>query len=128
MTVRKFLAFTAVYVVWGSMYLAMKIGIESIPPLLLAALRSLIGGAVLFGWGRWRGGAAPTAAQWRTGVVVGSLFFLCAHGGLFWALQYVPSGVASLFVAPIPIWMTKARPLLRGARIGPEGIIVEMML
>ncbi len=106
MPARKLLAFAAVYILWGSMYLAMKIGVESIPPLMLAGLRSLIAGAVLYGWGRLRGAAPPTRREWRLAALVGSFMFLGAHGGLFWAVQRVPSGVASLFIATIPIWMT----------------------
>jgi drug/metabolite transporter (DMT)-like permease len=106
MRARRIIAFTAVYLVWGSMYLAMRVGVESIPPLMLAALRSLIAGAILYGWGRLRGGAPPTPREWRVAAVVGGLLFFGAHGSLFWAVQRVPSGVASLFVATIPIWMT----------------------
>jgi drug/metabolite transporter (DMT)-like permease len=104
-------AFLAVYLLWGSNYLAMKIGVESIPPLMLAGVRSLIGGLLLFGWGRWRGGAGPTRREWGIASIIGGCMFLGAHGGLFWAIQRVPSGVASLFVATVPIWMTFSQRL-----------------
>jgi len=117
------LAFTAIYVVWGSMYLAMRVGVESIPPLMLAGLRSLVAGGMLYGWRRLRGGAAPTRREWRVAVLVGGLLFLGAHGSLFWAVQRVPSGVASLFVATIPIWMTIVQYLTERRRVGLRTIV-----
>ncbi|MEZ5316234.1 MAG: EamA family transporter [Vicinamibacterales bacterium] len=116
-------AFLAVYLLWGSNYLAMKIGVESIPPLMLAGVRSLIGGLLLFGWGIWRGGAGPTRREWGIASVIGGCMFLGAHGGLFWAIQRVPSGVASLFVATVPIWMTLSQRLTEPHHhIGPRTI------
>ncbi len=88
------------------MYLAMRIGVESIPPFMLAGLRSLVAGGLLYGWGRLRGAAPPTPREWRLAALVGGLMFLGGHGSLFWAVERVPSGVASLFVATMPIWMT----------------------
>jgi len=120
---RRALAFAAVYVVWGSMYLAMRIGVESIPPLMLAGLRSLVAGVVLYAWGRLRGGAAPTRGEWRVAALIGGLLFLGAHGSLFWAVQRVPSGVASLFVATIPIWMTIAQYLTDRRAVGFRTVI-----
>jgi drug/metabolite transporter (DMT)-like permease len=99
-------AFAAVYLVWGSTYLAIKVAITSLPPFTMVAMRSFVAGAVLYAWGRWRGAAPPTAAEWRHGVLVGALLFGVGHGGLGWAEQRVPSGVASLFIATLPVWMT----------------------
>jgi drug/metabolite transporter (DMT)-like permease len=113
---RRVLAFAAVYVVWGSMYLAMRVGVESIPPFMLAGLRSLIAGGLLYGWGRVRGAPAPTSREWRLSALIGGLMFLGGHGSLFWAVQRVPSGVASLFVATMPIWMTIAQYVTERSR------------
>jgi len=99
-------AFAAVYVIWGSTYLAIKVGLESLPPFLLMGVRSALAGAVLYGWARARGAPAPDAAHWWTGASIGVLLFVGGHGGLAWSQQRVPSGVASLVVATIPIWMT----------------------
>jgi drug/metabolite transporter (DMT)-like permease len=99
-------AFAAIYLIWGSTYLGIKFAIATLPPLTMVAIRSFIAGAILYGWGRWRGAGPPSAAQWRSAGVVGALLFLGGHGGLAWAEQRVPSGVASLFIATLPLWMT----------------------
>jgi drug/metabolite transporter (DMT)-like permease len=102
-------AFAVVYLVWGSSFLAIRIGLEGIPPLALAAIRSLIGGALLYGWGRATGGAPLSAAGWRVSLAVGALFFFGGHGGLFWAMGRVPSGIAAVLFATMPAWMTLAQ-------------------
>lgn len=99
-------AFAAIYLIWGSTYLAIKISITTIPPFTMTAVRALTAGAILYVWGRWRGAPAPTPGQWMTGAAVGALLFLGGHGGLGWAEQRVPSGAASLVVATLPLWMT----------------------
>lgn len=111
-------AFAAIYFIWGSTYLAIKMAIVSIPPFGMTATRSLVAGAVLYAWGRWRGGATPGALHWAGGAAVGTLLFLGGHGGLGWAQLRVPSGVASLFIATIPLWMTLSEALIdRGTMI-----------
>ncbi len=99
-------AFGAIYLVWGSTYLAIKIALESLPPFLLMGARSTVAGAALYLWARLRGAASPQRSRWRTGAIVGVLLFVGGHGGLAWSQQYVPSGVAALVVATIPIWMS----------------------
>jgi drug/metabolite transporter (DMT)-like permease len=99
-------AFTAIYLIWGSTYLAIKTAIVTIPPFTMTATRSLLAGAVLYSWGRWRGAPPPRAIHWLGGSLVGGCMFLGGHGGLGWAETRVPSGVASLFIATIPLWMT----------------------
>jgi drug/metabolite transporter (DMT)-like permease len=99
-------AFAAIYLIWGSTYLAIKIAITTIPPFTMTAARALTAGTVLYCWGRWRGGLSPTPAQWVGGAMVGGLLFLGGHGGLAWAERRVPSGTAALFVATLPLWMT----------------------
>lgn len=101
-------AFAAIYLIWGSTYLAIRIAIETVPPFTMMAVRSLAAGVILYGWGRWRGGASPTRGEWAGGVLVGAALFLVGHGGLAWAQQRVSSGVASLFMATVPLWMTLA--------------------
>jgi drug/metabolite transporter (DMT)-like permease len=99
-------AFAAIYLVWGSTYFAIKLAIASLPPFTMVAIRSFVAGVVLYAWGRWRGSSPPTSADWRHGALVGALLFLGGHGGLAWAEQRVPSGVAALFIATLPVWMT----------------------
>lgn len=99
------LAFLAVYLIWGSTYLAIRFAIETIPPLLMAAARNLLAGAVLFAWARRRAPSPPTARQWRATALVGGLLLLGGNGAVVWAEQRVPSGLTALLVALVPIWM-----------------------
>lgn len=98
-------AFAAVYVVWGSTYLAIAVGIESFPPLLMAAIRHCMVGLVLYPWARWKTGIQPTGAQWRTAIITGLLLLLIGNGGVCVAEQTVPSGVAALLVAMVSFWL-----------------------
>jgi drug/metabolite transporter (DMT)-like permease len=97
-------SFAAVYVVWGSTYLAIRIGVESIPPLSLAAIRYLVFGGLFYPLLRWKTGLRPTRAQWKTAGITGSLLFL-GNGGVCVAERTVPSGVAALLVATVSLWM-----------------------
>ena len=94
------MAFAAVYLVWGSTYLAIQIGIESFPPLILAGLRHITVGLLLYPILRRKTGIRPTAANWRTAVVTGALLLFVGNGGVSWAEQTVPSGIAALLVGP----------------------------
>jgi drug/metabolite transporter (DMT)-like permease len=98
------LAFFAIYVIWGSTYLAIRFAVETIPPLYAVGIRHLIAGSILLGWARAKG-MRPTAAQLRASVVIGFLFFLLGHGSLHWAETVVPTGLASLLIAVEPIFV-----------------------
>src|SRR5712691_9859618 len=98
------LAFVAIYVVWGSTYLAIRYAVETIPPLVTAGIRHAIAGAIMLTWAWWRG-FRPTRQQWLAGFALGSLFFLIGHGTLHWAEQYVGSGLAALLMATEPIFI-----------------------
>ena len=114
------LAFFAIYVVWGSTYLAIKVAVETIPPLTTAGVRHLVAGLILFAWARaWR--TRITAAEWRASLVVGVLFFLIGHGTLHWAEKTVPSGVAALLVATEPLWIALLMPAVGGSRWSRRG-------
>ena len=116
MRARLIAAFAAVYVVWGSTYLAIRFAVETLPPLLMAGARFLIAGVILLLWSRLRDPAArPTRVDWRTGLISGGLLLLGGNGGVVWAEQRVPSGIAALLVAVVPLWMV----LLDWSR--PEG-------
>jgi drug/metabolite transporter (DMT)-like permease len=99
------LGFAAVYIVWGSTYLGIRVGIESFPPLILAGLRHLTAGLVLFPILRRKTGIRPTAAHWRTAAVAGFLLLFVGNGGVSWAEQTVPSGIAALLVATVSLWL-----------------------
>jgi drug/metabolite transporter (DMT)-like permease len=99
------MAFAAVYVVWGSTYLAIRIGIESFPPLILAGLRHITVGVFLYPILRRKTGIRPTGANWRTAVVTGTLLLFVGNGGVSWAEQTVPSGITALLVATVSLWL-----------------------
>ena len=105
MTTLVLLAFAAVYVVWGSTYLAIRIGVESFPPLILAGLRHLTVGLLLYPVLRKKTGIKPTAANWRTAIVAGALLLFIGNGGVSWAELTVPSGIAALLVATVSLWL-----------------------
>src|SRR5271166_5058672 len=98
------LAFAAIYLVWGSTYLAIRYAVETIPPLVTAGIRHSIAGTILFAWA-WARGFRPTRAHWISGFVLGALFFLIGHGSLHWAEQYVGSGLAALLIATEPMFI-----------------------
>jgi drug/metabolite transporter (DMT)-like permease len=99
------LAFAAVYLVWGSTYLAILYAIESIPPFLMAATRFLVAGGVLYLWARLTGGTRPTKAQWVATAITGILMLAVGNGAVTWSEQRIPSGLAALFVATVALWM-----------------------
>jgi drug/metabolite transporter (DMT)-like permease len=98
------LAFGAIYLLWGSTYLAIRIAVETVPPLFAAGARFLVAGVVLFLWARAHGGAAPSRIEWRNLAIQAVFLFLISYSCVFWAEKTVPSGVASLLVATIPMW------------------------
>jgi drug/metabolite transporter (DMT)-like permease len=101
---RVIFCFLAIYVIWGSTYLAIRYAVETIPPLYTAGIRHLCAGSILMIWALAKG-LRPTWAQIRASVVIGFLFFLVGHGSLHWAEQVVPSGFASLLIAIEPIFV-----------------------
>jgi drug/metabolite transporter (DMT)-like permease len=104
-TWKTLLAFAIIYFVWGSTYLAVRVGVREVPPLILAAMRFSVAGLVLFGWVLARGERAPTAREWRSASLLGLVIFLFDYGLLFWAEQRVPSGIAAVMLATIPVFM-----------------------
>ncbi len=98
-------AFVAIYVLWGSTYIAIRIAVATLPPLFAAGVRFAIAGVILYGWYRWRGEPAPSRTEWRSLWLLGALMFLGAYSGLFWAEKSLPSGIASVLVATIPVWI-----------------------
>lgn len=98
------LAFVAIYVIWGSTYLAIRYAVETIPPLVTAGIRHSIAGGIMLAWA-WLRGFRPTRQQWVAGFILGFFFFLIGHGSLHWAEQYVGSGLAALLMATEPIFI-----------------------
>jgi drug/metabolite transporter (DMT)-like permease len=98
------LAFAAIYIVWGSTYLAIRYAVETIPPLVTAGIRHTIAGGILLAWACARG-YRPKREHWIAGAVVGAFFFLIGHGSLHWAEQHVASGLAALLIATEPMFI-----------------------
>jgi drug/metabolite transporter (DMT)-like permease len=129
------LSFAAIYLIWGSTYLGIRIGIESFPPLLLAGVRHFLTGLILYPILRWKTGVRPTLAHWRTAVVTGVLLLFIGNGGVCVAEGTVPSGVTALLVATVSLWIVLidwlrpggARPLPRvvaGILMGLAGLVL----
>ncbi|MBP6596627.1 MAG: drug/metabolite exporter YedA [Arenimonas sp.] len=98
------LALTSVYLVWGSTYLAIRVGLEGYPPFLMGSLRFLVASLAFYGFLRWRGHAPPTRAQWRNAAVMGLYMMLLGNGLVNFAEQSVSSGLAAIAVASMPLW------------------------
>jgi drug/metabolite transporter (DMT)-like permease len=122
------LAFAILYLVWGSTYLAIRVGVREVPPFLLAGMRFVAAGLVLVAWMRARGVRTPTARQWASAGVLGALFFVMDYGLLFWAERRVPSGLAAVMMATIPVFMALSEIfLLRTLRLTPR-LAVALLL
>jgi drug/metabolite transporter (DMT)-like permease len=122
------LAFAAVYIVWGSTYLAIRVGIESFPPLILAGLRHLSTGLILYPVLRWKTGIRPTTTHWRTALVTGFLLLFVGNGGVSWAEQTVPSGVTALLVATVSLWLVIVDWLRPGGMQPVPKVILGLLL
>lgn len=131
---RIYAAFAAVYVLWGSTYLTIRFAVETIPPFLMAGTRHLTAGLLLYGWMRSSGAPRPTGRHWLSAFSIGGLLLLGGNGLVTWAEQRVPSGLAALIIASVPIWMAvlaaaekRRRPsgfVIMGLAIGLAGIVL----
>ena len=98
-------ALGAVYLIWGSTYLAIRFTVETTPPFLSAAARFIISGGVLYLWRRLAGDPAPTQIERRNAALVGIFLLVGGNGGVVWAAQFIPSSLSALLVATVPLWM-----------------------
>ena len=113
-------ALAAIYIIWGSTYLAIRVAIETLPPLLMASVRFLVAGGLLYVWTMLRGARSegrPTASQWRASAIIGTALLLGGNGGVVLAEQTVPSGIAALLVATVPLWMVLLARVALGERV-----------
>ncbi len=100
------LAFAIIYLVWGSTFLSIRVGVREVPPFLLAGLRFVLAGLFLYGWMRLKGVAHPNRREWAGICLQGTLIFLIDYGCVFWAEQRVPSGITAVVLATIAIFIT----------------------
>ncbi len=110
-------ALIAIYITWGSTYLAIRFAVETMPPFFMAAIRFFIAGSILFAWRRLAGDPLPTRRQWRSAAVVGLFLLLGGNGAIVWAEQTLPSGIASLMIGTVPLWMVLLDALRPGGRL-----------
>lgn len=122
------LAFAAIYLIWGSTYLAIRYAVESIPPLLMMAMRHFTAGTLLYAWLRFRGTPAPLKLHWRNAAIAGAFFFLGSHGTLAWAEQKVPSGLAALLCATLPLWIVALSPFMEKKRDLSRKVMAGLVL
>jgi drug/metabolite transporter (DMT)-like permease len=115
-TLTTLLAFAAIYFLWGSTFLAIRVGVREVPPFLLASMRFLIAGLVLYAWTVAQGERSPTGRQWSSAFLLAVLIFVLDYGLLFWAEQRVPSGIAAVMMATIPVFMTLSEIVLLGTQ------------
>lgn len=122
-SVKLALAFAAIYVIWGSTYLAIRYAVETIPPLVTAGIRHTVAGGILLAWAYARGYRAKRE-HWIAGAIVGAFFFLVGHGTLHWAEQHVASGLAALLIATEPMfilvlaWASRQQKISRASALG----------
>ena len=103
-TWKTLLAFAIIYFVWGSTFLAIRVGVREVPPFLLAAMRFLVAGLVLYGWMIARGEHSPSGRQWMSVSLLAVLIFVIDYGLVFWAEQRVPSGITAVMMATIAVF------------------------
>jgi drug/metabolite transporter (DMT)-like permease len=124
------LAFGVIYIIWGSTYLAIKVGVETIPPFWMAGVRFLLAGSILYTFMRLRGTPPPHRKHWLAAAGVGALLLVGGNASLVWAEQRVPSGMAATILAMIPLWMVlldsfrKGGPKLTGRVAG--GLVIGL--
>ncbi len=110
------LAFSIIYFVWGSTFLAIRIGVREVPPFLLAGIRFLLAGGALYAWMRARGAASPTGREWVSASLLAVLIFVLDYGLVFWAEQRVPSGITAVMMATIPVFMALSEIFILGTQ------------
>src|SRR6266851_4809176 len=121
------LAFLAIYLIWGSTFLATRVAVREIPPFLVSGTRFFVAGAVLFAIGRRRNREPLSWKNWSAATLMGAMFFLICHGGLSWAAQHVPSGISALLMASISMW-TALLEWVRGAPSRPGKLAIASLL
>jgi drug/metabolite transporter (DMT)-like permease len=122
------LAFAIIYLVWGSTFLAIRVGVHEVPPFLLAGLRFFLAGIAMYAWLRATGTPVPTRRQWIGASLLGGMIFVVDYGCLFWAEQRVPSGIAAVVLATIPVFITLLEILLLRTMRLSVGLAFSLLL
>jgi drug/metabolite transporter (DMT)-like permease len=114
-------AFLALYLIWGSTYLAIALAIETLPPFLMAGTRFVAAGTILFTWMHMLGEPRPKRKQWGSGIFIGLLLLVVGNGSVCWAEHWVPTGITALIFASTPLWMA-VLPWIGGKRPAPRPV------
>jgi len=121
-------AFFAIYVIWGSTFLGIRVAVLLVPPWFCAGVRFFTAGVVLYAYARLTGVKTPKAQEWRSLAVLGLLMFAVTYGALFWAEQYVPSGITSVLEALIPLFTMGIEVfVLRQQRFAPRVLVAVVV-
>ncbi len=128
MKTKIWIALLALYIVWGSTYLAIRYAVETIPPFLQAGLRFFISGSILILWRRAAGDAMPTRAQWKSVAIIGVLLLLLGNGLVAFAEQRIASGIAALIIGATPLWMVLIETLRPGGTKPTAQILAGLAL
>ena len=122
------IALIAVYLIWGSTYLAIRYVVETIPPFIGMSMRFISAGVVLYIWRIFKGDSVPTRRQWRDTGIIGLLLLVGGNGIVSWAEQFVPSGIAALLISTMPIWMVIIESLRRGGEKPKVKTVIGLIL
>jgi drug/metabolite transporter (DMT)-like permease len=127
-TLKIVIAFASIYIIWGTTYLAIRLAVETIPPFFMAGTRFIIAGLMTFLVLRARGVAIPKRLHWQSAAIIGAFMIVGGNGLVTWSEQQVPSGIAALVVATVPIWITLFNWLIyRGGRPNKQ-IVIGLVL
>jgi drug/metabolite transporter (DMT)-like permease len=124
---KTWIALLALYIVWGSTYLAIRFAVETIPPFLHAGVRFLVSGLILVAWQRAAGHPLPTRRQWLATAVIGNLLLLGGNGLVAWAEQTIPSGIAALIISSVPLFLVLIEAMRPGGA-RPNGLSILALL
>lgn len=127
-TLRLLLALASVYLIWGSTYLAIRFAIDTIPPFTMAGTRFLLAGICLLAIAKGTGVPKATAPQWRGAALIGFLMLVCGNGAVCWAEKTVPSGLASLLIATVPLWAVVLSAVLPGGKMPRPRVVTGILV
>lgn len=123
-----FIPLLMVYIFWGGTYLGMRFGVETIPPFIMAGVRFVIAGGILYAYARLTGAKRPKMIHWLNTGIIGAMLLLVANGIISWAEQTVPSGIAALLVATVPLWMIVLGLIGKDKKKPALGVIIGIFL
>jgi drug/metabolite transporter (DMT)-like permease len=127
-TWKTLVAFGIIYFVWGSTFLAIRVGVREVPPLILAAMRFFVAGVVLYVWMIARGERSPSGREWRSAALLGMVIFVLDYGLLFWSEQRVPSGIAAVMLAMIPAFMALSEIIFLRTQTFTVRLVVALLI